>query len=175
MPLLVSTRAIFSTPVSEVPSFLVQPTFMRGGGSCDVPCLQTIGPRFRPAAGVVERYESITSKPRRQCSFRVVVQGERAHECYQCKQRVDVDINDGLLAERAVTGIPCCTCNQDCLGDIICSEGGDTAPIVTVQNFFNVTPAAGEKLSQWRIQTAEIEAGLARRSTFWHNGSGGAM
>jgi hypothetical protein len=75
---------------------------------------------FVPQQGVVERYESITSKPRRQCSFRVLVQGERAHECYQCKQRVDVDINDGLLAERAVTGIPCCTCNQDCLGDIIC-------------------------------------------------------
>ena len=75
---------------------------------------------FVPQQGVVERYESITTKPRRQCSFRVVVQGEHAHECYQCKQRVDVDISDGLLAERAVTGIPCCTCNQDCLGDIIC-------------------------------------------------------
>ncbi len=34
-------------PCAPVHSFPVRPTFMRGRGSCDVSCLQTIGPRFR--------------------------------------------------------------------------------------------------------------------------------
>ena len=75
---------------------------------------------FVPQQGVLERYESTSTAPKRQCSYNVEVQGARLHECFQCKLNVDQSIADGSLAERAVIGIPCCTCSKDCLGDTIC-------------------------------------------------------
>ena len=83
--------------------------------------MQAIGPRcFVPQQGVLEFFENTSTAPKRQCSYNVEVQGAQLHESFQCKLNVDLDIADGTLAERVIIGLPCCTCNKDCLGDTIC-------------------------------------------------------
>ena len=75
---------------------------------------------FVPQRNGLERYENEHSRPPKQCSFNVRVDGVDLHECFQCRMFIDTEIGLGTVPARIVIGMPCCTCNKFCAGDTVC-------------------------------------------------------